>query len=411
MAAGINTRLLEAFQGGGGIAYPRAEVWHVTNGKTADLHLTGAKVTFDLGASIPRTCQLTLAGFAGILPDTSQLGYRGTFADTNGSFGDGIFGDELGRELRGLLVPGPNQVRLFLRVVFGEGDYEEIPMGRYDIAKPSFRHTRAGGIEASITGYDVARRVRKSGYRVPYTVEQGTNVATAVQALLQSRVPGVSFWSPSTSFVTPDLTFLPVQGVDPLADAQELAYSAGWILSTTRDGGIIANHPLDPGTGAAAWTATQATITSLEVGQDDEDAINVLVITGHRDARLDEDGEPIVYEDGSVATAKDLYGSASLDSGQWGTSQLGERVAVEESEYVYSDQQAAVMAQTKLPKYLGFVDRATLVIPFAPHLDHGDLIRIDDPDLNLEEAPYLAERVEHDLGAKTTSITVSRRLV
>lgn len=369
----------------------RAEVWNRTV-KTADLSITGGSVTYDSAAAFPRSCSVTLAGFDAIIPDASGLGYRGTFADTDGVMGDGIFGDPLNRELRGLLVPGPNQLRLFVRVVFGPGDFEEVPMGRYDISRPRFTHTRSDGIQAQVTGYDVARRVRKAGYVAPYNVAQGTNVRTALIQHLQSCVPGVSVTVPSTTFVTPGMTFLPTQGVDPLQDAQEIAYSGGWILSTTRSGGLIAAAPADPGSAPAVWSIDESQLTSLETGQDDEDAVNVLVITGE-----DADGNAV-------------YGSYSQTTGQWGTAELGRRAVVEESEYVTSNPQAEIMAQTKLPKYLGLADASTATIPIAPHLDHGDVVSTNDPVMQLDDSNFLSERLVHDFGAKTTTLTVSRRL-
>lgn len=392
MSEAISTRAIAAFKSARGICYPYAEVWHKINGKTATLQLATAAVTYDMNAGSPRSCSISVAGFKGIVPDASGLAYKGTMADTNGIMGDGIMGDYINRELRGLLVAGPNQIRLFLKMLYEDGTFENINMGRFEIAKPSFRHSATTGVVATVVGYDVTWKVKGAGYSKPYNITAGTNVRTALMAHLTSVLPGVSVVAPASTYLTPGLTFLPVEGANALSDAQELAYSGGWKISSGRGGTVVAEAPKDPGTGTPIWEVNPTRIVSLDMEQDVEDAVNILVVTGQ-----DPDGN-------------EVYGSAEHTQGPFGTIQLGPRRKVISSEFVTSTTQAGIMAQARLPEFLGFVDRLSVEIAFAPHLDHGDLIGITDEEMQLSGTVYLIEIANHDLATKTTSLVVSRRI-
>ncbi|WP_164700859.1 hypothetical protein [Modestobacter sp. KNN46-3] len=380
----------------GGIAVGRAEVWSLAGVRKARLSVAAGSCTWDRTAAIPRSCDVTLAGFEGILPDLGSLPPAKTYADTNGTYADDVVngpygGDLVNRQLRGLLIPAVTELRLFLDVWLPDGSVESIPMGHYRIATVNPEHTPKG-VRVHLTGFDVARSVRLAGYTTPYAITAGTNTRAALLGLLSSKVPGVTATAPSTEFTAPRLCFLPSEGADPWADCRTLAWSAGWDLLTTRTGGIVAVVPGDPGSGEPVWSLTEATLTRAASTVDDEECINTVVCFGQ--------------------TAEDVpvRGVAQQTAGQWGTESVGTRTKFFTVPTVRTEQQAQNTAQGLLRQLMGLTDTIELDVPMAPHLDPGDLVAVDESVLQLEDTVYCLERSVFDFARQPTRLTLSRRL-
>lgn len=374
----------------GGLSVPVVEVWHGIN-KKATLNVTDCDTTYDGTGAIPRTCSMTLAGFDALIPETGSLAPAGTYADTSGTYGDGPYGDNVNRQIRGLVIPGVSEVRLFDRLTLPDGTTEDVSGGRFRVDTVSFNHT-AQGVEARITGLDVARRVAMAGYTSPYLVARGTNVETALKNLLTNRVGSLAVTTPVTTYTTPRLAFLPVSGANPWEDAKRIAYSAGWELTTDRSGGVTAFVPPDPGSGTAVWDITEATLVSAGTSLDDQDAVNTIVVNGQ--------------------TAEDapVRGVAEQLNGQWGVNSIGRRTRYEDVEHVNSTTQANLFAHGLLRKHMGLIDTITVEVPFLPHLDQWDLVDVTDRTLDLEDTTYRVVRVQTNRRSFRTTLTLARRL-
>lgn len=389
----ITTRMREAFKGQGGVAYPEALIYSKGTKHTATLKLLSGSVTYDSNASYARSFNATLAAYEDIIPEIDDLIYKGTMADTDGKMGDGIFGDLNNRQIKGLLLPGSNQIRIFMRFRYSDGTTESLSMGYFNISKSDFQHSPSGGIIVNLSGFDVMNRISLSSYPIPYNISAGTNIRSALISHLNYVYTGISLTVPSTSYTTPALTFLPMEGANPLEDAKSIAISAGWILDSTRQGGLIAEVPKDPGSGTPVWRFAEDSIMNMKTQQSDQDIVNSLTIYGETS-----DGAPI-------------YGNAVYNSGPWGIAEIGRRSKYEDNEFVTSTAQANMIANTKLPLYIGFTDSIDISSPFVPHLDNGDIVTINNEEMGYIEENFIIESITHDLATFKTDLVASRRLV
>lgn len=377
----------------GRLAEPIAEVWQ-DGVKKVSLSLTEGEVVYDRTAAIPRSCTVSLAGFEAIIPEAGQLVYAAVYGETGGTYGGGdplTYGDNVNRQIRGLIIPAVSEVRLFWRFHLDAGT-EDISLGRYKVSTVGFEHS-AEGVVANISGYDVSRQVALAGYVSPYTVPRLTNVATALTNLLTSKVAGITLTIPTTTHVTPRLTFLALEGANPWSDAQRIAYSAGWDLMTDRVGGVVAAPAPDPGTGTAAWTVTEAALVRAATVLDDEQAVNTVIVWGE------------------TAEDQPVSGMAEMLNGQWGVNTIGRRVRYFSLETVRTAEQATLTANGLLRALSGLTDTVEVETPPLPHLDPGDLVDVTDRTLNLEDTTYLLERVTLNVNpTRPTRLMLSRRL-
>lgn len=391
----LSTGVRSVLRGRGSVARPHVELWDTsgTPKRTATLSVTGCTTTSDATAAVPRSCTVTLAGFGALVPDTGALPAAGTYADTSGTYGDGPYGDNANRKIRGLVIPGVTELRLWDRITLEDGTTSDLAAGRYRVDSVGFRHS-ASGVEATVSGLDVADRIAAAGYTAPYLVARGTAVATALSNLLAHVAPGVTLTTPTTTHVTPRLAFLPVSGANPWEDLQRIAYSAGWELTTDRTGGVVAFVPQDPGSGVAVWDVTEARATAVATDLDDRSAVNTVVVYGQ--------------------TAEDVpvRGVAEQLSGQWGVNSLGRRTHYPSGapRYVQTKAQADLYAHSILRRLAGLVDQVEVSVPFLPHLDPWDLVDVTDRTLQLEDTTYRLTRVTTDRRSMATTLTVARRL-
>lgn len=122
------------------------------------------------------------------------------------------------------LDPYGTEVAVYSGFVYPGGTVELVPMGVFGVEQPEGSDdglTLATGCEI----YDRARSIQARRLAVPYPIAAGINVGTAIQALIDSVRPGLTYDFESTSATTPDV--LLAEQADPWAEAQQLAAAAG----------------------------------------------------------------------------------------------------------------------------------------------------------------------------------------
>lgn len=391
MAETISSALQGKLAGDGGLARSYVEVWQAGI-KRATLDVLDGTVTFDRTASVFRSLSCTLAGFDSIIPNAGELQPAGTFSDTNGTFGDGIFGDHQNRAIRALVLPAVSELRAFMVVTLDDESEETVSLGRYICGSTDFSHTNKG-ITVTITGYDLLRSLALAGYMTTIGFAQGTNVSTAFSTLVQNRVPSATVIVPSTTFTTARMAFLPVSGANPRADADRLAALGGWVVRTRRTGEIEAFPPPSVSGGSSVWSIDEAVIVDGGTSWDDEGAVNTLVV------------------DGQTSENHPVREWAQMTGGQWGADIIGPRTKYVTLEGPTTHPQASAMAIALLPAYTGISDQVTLRVPPLFHIDPWDLVDVSDAELDLEDTVYMVDRVVISLTLDTgTQVTVSRRL-
>lgn len=227
----------------------RCEVWSggTTQTKLAELNITDGSVAVE-DQPVRRRSVLTLV-------------------DPDGTMTPADAGD--------LLAPYGNELKLF-RGITGE----LIPLGVFRIA--DFRCYDSGaGMTINVDGFDRARTVQRARLTTDYIVAAGTNYATAIQSLISSRVPWITFNFITTGLTTPQLVFS--AGDDPWQRAQEMASSIGCILFFDVVGVCTLQSIASPTTGASVWTyaeGAEAQILYLVKSMTDKDAYSRVIRTG-----------------------------------------------------------------------------------------------------------------------------------
>lgn len=395
----ISDEVRAALMGGG---LPRIEVYgELWDGrprvKVATVDISGGSVTADANAPTRRSCDVTLPNIDSLVPDVEVVGTNRLFGDRD--FGDGLFGDYRRRELRGLLMPMRTQLRLFWRAVWetpgGATQNETIPLGRFTIGTPSFHDSEAGEF-VTLTGLDAAADVAASAWTAPRTIPKGTNVATALERILDWRAPGIAFTAPSTSLTTPRIVYLPggqTQRSNPWEDAAALAASAGWDLYVARTGGFVA--AADPPASDPVWDlADNGTAMSFESSPDASELCNTVLVY------VENSGEKPVVE-----VVQNM-------SGPYGVNTMGRVVAREFRSPLLTTRASAAAAGVKLLRRWSSLTETVAMTTFpCPHLDPGDPVTVASDALELD-GTYRVERVVTSLDPSNlaSQVTVSRTL-
>jgi hypothetical protein len=216
--------------------------------------LPGARITMDATAQVRRTM-------------TAEV------ADEDGTLTPLLASDSL--------APYGSELVVRVGYRYTDGDVEVVPVG-------VFRLERTGGDTTgvvSLTGYDRSKVVSEARFEVPYVIATGTNLATAVEELIDSRYPGLTYvMSPTTKTVP--LTVYEEgdhSGGDPFRNAAELALSDGMELFVDAEGRVVMRPVPDPTTAEVVWEFTpgpEQLLISATNELDAELARNVAVVKG-----------------------------------------------------------------------------------------------------------------------------------
>lgn len=129
------------------------------------------------------------------------------------------------------LSPYGYEIRLQRGIVYADGTSELMPLGIFGIQKSL---VDSNGLISKIDGLDRAQKVADARLEDDYAIASGTNVGTAIQAVLLAAMPSLTFSFASTSYTTPALV-LAVES-DPWAKALDMARSVGYELFLDGDG-------------------------------------------------------------------------------------------------------------------------------------------------------------------------------
>lgn len=398
MYTGLSAAMLAALAGPGPDKVESyGELWDITTGnQLGTVELTGFRVTLDSAASIRGAVTATVPDVEGLLPTVASSGHDREFGENN--FGTGVFGNYKRRWLKGLIVPLKTELRVFWRgLVPGTDTWETVPMGRYILSDPTFNDDPAGDT-VTLNGLDVSSLIAAAKWSEPFHIKKGTNVATALQFLLWSRLPGLVIHVPTTTATTPKIIYAPgySQGSDPWQDASRLAASAGWILYINRNGEAVAEAPADPSAGGTAVWSLRDDGTAIKFAQTPNaaDVVNTV----------------IVYAESSGE--KPVYAVVQDTDGPYGVNTLGRVIATEYRASDIKDQAQAQNAGIALLRQKTTITETVDIASFpAPHLDPSDLVSVWSDVLEMEDDLFAISQVVFDADPATaTTVRVSRRI-
>lgn len=184
-------------------------------------------------------------------------------------------GDLVPDELSDLVAPGGNEIRLW-RGIPGE----LVPLGVFRITDSDVSDS-GESLTIKVKGQDRARTVQRARFEDVYTVASGTNYATAIKDLIDSRVSGLTYSFMVTSRTTPALTF--DAGSDPWEAARKMAASLGaWLYFSPA--GVCTLEPIpDPETQPIVATyaeGDEATILAVNKSITEDHTYSVAVVSG-----------------------------------------------------------------------------------------------------------------------------------
>lgn len=270
--------------------------------------------------------------------------------------------DVLPRRPGDLLAPFGTRVEVELGLGLLDGSVSSVPYGVYEIASARTR-TEADSRVVDVGLVDISDRVERYRFESPYTVVSGTDLATLVNLVVASRTgvnPGVSAVG---SAIGADRTFGLETETGPWEEVLDVLSGFSRVAWYDRVGQIqIGSVDLD-----AATAYPLDSLTSLDADFDTKPP-NVVVARGES-----QDGSAPVQ-----AVAIDSDPSSPTYAGvSPGTSPYGRVTKFFSSPLIKTVGQAQSAAASILAANVGAGATYTMVRPYDPTIDAGDVVNPD----------------------------------
>lgn len=230
-----------------------------------------------------------------------------------------------------------------------------------------------GGTAIKIHCNDMSYAIKRNVWQQPYTIN-GANYGTAIQAMVQDRLPSQTKFNISTTTrVCPLLVYGLQQGGDPWQDIQELAGAIGFEAFFDASGVFVCRPVPNPAVGEAVWTFDQSAnpvIAEAEFELSSEQTFNDIVVVGQSTSSENPFSAEAYDNDPS---------SPTFILGPYG--RVTERVT---SSLITSQDQAQEMADAALYASLGAAATVTLTAVPMPALEPGDVVQINCANVSVD---------------------------
>jgi hypothetical protein len=327
--------LLEAVAVGTLTRTVEVTVWNGTT-RLATLDVADGTITDKLGDAIRRHLDITLT------------------VDSVGTL--------IPRTRSDLLQPLGNEIRVRYGVTI-DGTTVWADQGVYGIEKPSSADD--GNLTSKLTGVDRAASIQARRWVDPFTIANATNSAIAIKNILNDRRPGLAYNLAATTYTTPTTVLGVERDNDPWKDAQDIATSAGMLLSFDPAGTVVLEPELDPATVAPQWEFIEGpdcTMTSVSRTLDAEKTRNGVVVVG----------------EGSGVTTPVRGEAWDTDptSPTYYLGPFGKRPFFLSSPLIKTQGQADAVAAAQLPKVLSVGETVELTARANPFLRAGQVVEV-----------------------------------
>lgn len=291
-------------------------------------------------------------------------------------------------------APYGAEVAIAVGVRYDDDTTELLPVGVYPIQVTS-TDLRTWALRAQLT--DRSQRVRDARFEDEYAIAAGTNFGAAIQAIIDSRVPGLTYSLTPTSYTTPALVF-PAWS-DPWAAARKMARDIGMELYF--DGaGVVVMRPTPAVKTTADWTIAEGERGALiggDVTLDRGPAYNKVVATGENASTAAAGTAPPT----GSATDTDPTSRGRYD-GPFGRKPRGYS-----SPFITTNAQAAAAAASILADSVGVARSINLTALPNPAIEPGDTVLVHRAPL-VDNELHLVDVVNIDL-SPSTAMTLSTR--
>lgn len=351
-----------------------------------DLAVLSGSVTIDSRRAVRRSCEIEIAdetgrGFYYFTPITLAYSDLDTVsADYNELVADYPKYLDLLRPIRfreiseppplvpatagDLLTPFGNELRIYRGIKFPDGSTELVPLGVFVITRTEVNDD-GNQLTIKVSGDDRSVRISRARWTKPYEIASGTNLATAIQNILEDRWADVTcIFDPTSATTSKTILGLDTDN-DPWQDAVRIAESAGLDLFFDGDGIARLRNLPDVTTGAINETydeGTEGVTLSVTKSISSESTYNGVIVTGEG-------------SDVTTAVRAEAWDD-NPNSPTYRYGKFGEVPAFYSSSMITTVAQAQETATNLLNKYLGADEGIQFGMVVNPAHDTGDLIRL-----------------------------------
>lgn len=294
-----------------------------------------------------------------------------------------------------LLTPYGNEIRVY-RGVMVDGEAENVPLITGGITNVQVDET-PGGFVIDCDIYDRSALVQKAKWSTVYNVAAGTNVITAILAILQDRLPGAlwAYMVPSytaTVETSPNLVLGGQGSGDPWADIQSLAASIGLIVYFDPLGNPVIRAQPDPANqNQVAWSVAEGeNLTGVKRRITSDETYNGVTVNGENSTP---GGALYSYTAWDTDTSSPTYYLGPF----------GKRPAP-----AYTDPKAnstaacQASAQARLLTMLGLSNIVSTASIVNPALEALDIVTVTRDRIGISGVPHIASGFTVPLDVSTT---------
>lgn len=266
------------------------------------------------------------------------------------------------------LAPYGRELRVSRGIRYPDNSLELVRLGVFRFDETTISES-PGSLEIQVAGPDRSDRISTARFEAPFQIASGTNVATAILAIITPAYPDVVTDFVTTAVTTPDI-FVEEEG-DRWELALKLARDAGLRLYFNGDGTLVLDVD---STGQPVITLAEGTTGVLLSGGrrwTSQGAFNRVIATGENTGV----GTPV------RGVATDL----NPLSPTYYNGPFGPRPKFYRSQFIVTATQAQDAANAMLARELGTTQTVNFGTLVLPHLEPGDIATITRARVGINE--------------------------
>lgn len=271
------------------------------------------------------------------------------------------------------LTPYGNEVKVFRGVTYQDGTTELVPLGVFTVSTVSVSQDE-DGVKLSVSCEDRSKNVQLSRWSSNYVIAAGTNYATVIENIIQSRFAGNAYSVATTTYKSPTngtKVLGTTEDGDPWSDLIRIAEAIGDEAYFAADG-TLKTTPIP------SLTSSLSSLTFAE-------GANGVTLSLSGDVSSDN------VLNGVIAKGEGSHLTTALESRVWDTDDasptrstgpLGERPTEWSSSLITSQTQLDDVAAALLDTVRG--QTVNLSVVPNPALDVRDIVRVTSTTLGID---------------------------
>lgn len=295
------------------------------------------------------------------------------------------------KQMGDLLSPYGNELALYRGLAYGDGTTEVCPLGIFRIATARIKDDVSGAVTAELQGIDRSKYVGRQDFVDVYQIAGGTNINTAISAIITPRVPPNTTLSLSSSSVgTPTMVHGIGDTANPWKVCLDLAALDGAAqLYFDTQGNLVKIPEPDPSQAPVVANYSEG-VNLIEVDREmTEDKIYNHVVVHNEDSSFSKKRIPVKGEAKVTDPSNPMYVNGPF----------GDVVIHFRTPLASDTNNATTIAAARLKAYLGKLDSIVVAAIPDPSLDINDVITINRAKSGLS-GKYVIDAIEMPMDVK-----------